>query len=196
MNTVTQDTPHQAHAMVNGVRRNRSSLYKVLTKMKTDNGLMIQNDPLRRTILSGQIGLAITMIEQGCFVNSLHLIDAIRKDYIEIVKLIIALGVDVNGEDLQGENSGTYKPSSPLYKAVEEDKVECVRLLLEAGAKVDEASGTDGWTPLQRASMLHNIPIAKMLVECGANPNKKAPEGWTPIQLIRNKRYNKHGLNL
>lgn len=176
---------------MNKLRSNRSSLYKVLSKMKTDEyGTIVESDPLRLAILNGQTGLAMTMIEGGCIVNSLHLIDAIRRDSIKLVKLLITTGVDVNGDDLNDENREAWKLSSPLYKAVEENKTECVRLLLEAGAKVDEESGTDGWTPLQRASMLRNIPVAKMLVEHGADPNKRSPEGWTPAKLIRSKRPN------
>lgn len=69
---------------------------------------------------------------------------------------------------------------SLLHLAVHQEKLEVVRLLLEAGADLN-ANGDHGRTPLYYAVHEKNYEIAKLLLAKGADPNKSDSDGYAPI---------------
>jgi len=69
---------------------------------------------------------------------------------------------------------------SPLMYAAREGHIETARLLLNAGARVDEVDKND-ITPLFMAISNNHIDMAKFLIEKGANINARDWYGRTPL---------------
>ncbi|KAK8052649.1 Ankyrin repeat domain-containing protein 50 [Apiospora saccharicola] len=82
--------------------------------------------------------------------------------YIDVARLLIERGADVNAADKDRR--------TPLTWALDRGYVNIARLLIERGADVDVAS-KDGWTPLTRALNKGYVDIAKLLIEQGADRN-------------------------
>jgi ankyrin repeat protein len=91
------------------------------------------------------------------------LVEAIDKEFLEIVSLFINAGLDVNFELLDG---------IPLERAVMKGNVPVVKVLLEGGADTNyPLRSNDNYTPLFSAACNGDIDIVKLLVEAGANVN-------------------------
>ncbi len=120
------------------------------------------NSLLKESILKNDIEKAKLAINEGADVNDGALIiDAVRSSTPEMVKLIAQSGANL-------EVVGGFQDSTALWYAVDEQKIDAVRILIEAGANVDVA-GFLGETPLISASVGGNIELTKLLLEAGAN---------------------------
>jgi uncharacterized protein len=69
-----------------------------------------------------------------------------------------------------------------LLFAARQGAVDCVQVLVAAGADVNEAS-VDGSSPLLVAVQNGSWDIARFLLDHGANPNLANAKGWTPLYL-------------
>ena len=76
---------------------------------------------------------------------------------------------------------------TPLVYAAREGCLECARILLDAGANVNQST-TYGWTPLLTATQNRHYLLGKYLLEHGANPNLANKGGWTPLYLATDNR--------
>jgi len=101
------------------------------------------------------------------------------RDMDDELRKLIAKGQDVNARE-----DGNW---TPLHFAANKNKVDTVRILLDAGAEVD-AVNNKGETPLL-LSVSHNDPeapaVIKLLREHGADPYRVANDGFSPIRLAR-----------
>ncbi len=68
---------------------------------------------------------------------------------------------------------------TPLHFAATYGHLELARVLLAHGAEVDDA--TPGETPLDRAVIMHDVPMATLLLEHGANPDHPSAAGLTAL---------------
>jgi len=94
-------------------------------------------------------------------IENLH--DACEQGDIKEVKVLIAAGFNVN----------EYKNDlSPLHKAVYENQIEIVSLLLDKGAVIDQQTKGNFRSPLEIACARGNLDIVKLLLKRGANPNR------------------------
>ena len=123
------------------------------------------------------INEAKRLISEGADLNvqvigksPLHL--AIEKDELEMSRLLIEHGADVNAEDDLG--------SAPLHGANYSDNVDLAKFLIEHGANVN-AEDDLGSTPLHGASYSGNVDLAKLLIEHGANVSAENESGSTPL---------------
>ena len=92
--------------------------------------------------------------------------------------------VNKEGVRPQGDPKGGL---TALIFAAREGSLDCVQLLLKAGADINQTS-VDGSSPLLVAVQNGNYSIATYLVEHGANPNLANKKNWTPLYLtVKNR---------
>ena len=107
---------------------------------------------------------------------------------LEISKLLIEHGAEVNSKDVYGY--------TPLIRAVIKDYKDIVELLLKNKANVN-ARTNDSFTALVYAK---SKEVAELLIEYGANIDEKLNYGFTPLMLTNNKEIAelliKHGAKL
>jgi ankyrin repeat protein len=76
---------------------------------------------------------------------------------------------------------------TPLVFAAREGDLESARLLVKAGANINQQTEY-GWTPLLTAVNNRNYQLAQFLVEQGADVNLPNKGGWTPLYLASDNR--------
>ncbi len=74
-----------------------------------------------------------------------------------------------------------------LVLAAREDCLDCVELLLGAGADVNQKTNY-GWTALLTATQNRHYKLAAYLLDHGANPNLVNTGGWSPLYLATDNR--------
>ena len=80
-----------------------------------------------------------------------------------------------------GELIGGHGGLTPLLHAAREGHADVVRLLLEAGAPIDQVSGGDGTSPMLIAMINGHFDLVLELLEQGADPNLASIAGATPL---------------
>ncbi|KAJ5697705.1 SPX N-terminal [Penicillium malachiteum] len=100
---------------------------------------------------------------------------ATKANFVDIVRLLVDAGVDINYQDEQGETA--------LHVAARFGHDECARILLEGTdfqkANTELAENTYAWTPLFIACVDGNLNVAKLLIEAGADLERFDSSGWT-----------------
>jgi ankyrin repeat protein len=127
---------------------------------------------------------------------------AAAENHSDVVQALIDRGADVHAHSIiagytpsnEGYTPSTYLPVgsfTPLLFAVREGHLECVRVLLAAGADANETV-PNGATALTIAILNGHFEVGALLVEKGANANV-SQQGWTPLhQLIWARNPNRH----
>jgi len=95
------------------------------------------------------------------------------------------------GNGFFGRGRGAREPDggelTPLVYAARSGSIEVARVLLEAGADVNQLTRY-GWSPLLAATQNRNYQMGKFLLEHGADPNLANKGGWTPLYLATDNR--------
>jgi ankyrin repeat protein len=121
-------------------------------------------------LLVGDIDKAKLLLAHGATMNPQHrgsqpaTFFAIAGHHPGVLSWLIEGGAPVNAADDFG--------TTPLMKAVEEQSLPCVDVLLAAGADVDAASTTG--SVLSRAG---TAPVARRLLDAGADPGELSNDG-------------------
>jgi ankyrin repeat protein len=127
---------------------------------------------------------------------------AAAENHADVVQALIDRGADVHARSdtagftpsNEGYLPGTFLPVgdfSPLFFAVRGGYLDCVRLLLAAGADANE-SLPNGATALTVAIMNAHYDVAAFLLDKGADA-KTSAQGWTPLhQLVWARNPNRH----
>ncbi|HEY6509748.1 MAG TPA: ankyrin repeat domain-containing protein, partial [Vicinamibacterales bacterium] len=147
---------------------------------------------------TGQVEAARTLLKRGAKVNAVEkwrgqtaLMWAVAQGHSAMVRELIAQGADVNARSIvndwsrqvTGEPRAVYRPAgglTPLLFAAREGCVECVDLLVAAGADINRAD-PEAITPLLMAVMNMQFDTAAALIRRGANPNKWDLWGRGPL---------------
>lgn len=99
---------------------------------------------------------------------------------IEVVKLLLNLGVDVNAKD---DISGC----TALMFATQNNYKKLVQILLERGADVNAQVDDSNSTPLMAAVQRDNKAIVKILLDAGANIDAEDYYGITPSMFTKDR---------
>ena len=147
---------------------------------------------------TGQVEAARVLLKKGAKVNAVEkwrgqtaLMWAVAQGHTAMVKELIANGADVNvrsivndwDRQVTGEPRAVYRPAgglTPLLFAAREGCVDCVDLLVNAGADINYAD-PEAITPLLMAVMNMQFDTAAALIRRGANPNKWDLWGRGPL---------------
>ena len=99
---------------------------------------------------------------------------AIYGGAFDAAKQMLAMGVDINGQDMAG--------NTPLFMACMNGDPEFAKFLLGLGADPN-IKNTRNSTPLMYAASRGNTKMVKLLLENGANVNVQSKEGETALTL-------------
>ena len=75
---------------------------------------------------------------------------------------------------------------TPLLFAARQGDIESAKLLVAAGAKIDQVSGGDNTSPMLMAIINGHFDLAAYLLEQGANPSLASDNGVTPLYATLN----------
>jgi len=94
---------------------------------------------------------------------------------LKLVKLLVDKRADINATNTKG--------TTPLYFAVQEQKVDIVRFLLEIGARVDiiRFQHKEKYSVMTMAAETGNTEIIYLLIKGGANVNHVCGNGMTAL---------------
>lgn len=104
---------------------------------------------------------------------------AVNADNAEVVRALMSAGARV---DLQGKGGSTA-----ILHAAAKGAYDCLKELVVPGIGLDIV-GTNGITPLMKATLNHDVKSVKLLLEAGANPASQMLDGSTAIYFaVRTK---------
>ncbi len=147
---------------------------------------------------SNHILLAKLLLEHGAQVNLKEkwkqqnaIIWAAAQSQPEMLRVLLAAGGDPNSQSMDNERDRyvtqerrfQWRPAggmSALAYAAREGCLECVRLLIQEGANLDEGDA-ENVTPLNLAIMNMHFDTAAYLIKAGANVNKWSLRGENPL---------------
>lgn len=140
--------------------------------------------PLHFAANFGDIEQVKNELEKGTPVDSPEtkklssaLMFASERGFIEIVKLLVSHGADINYQNKFG--------FSPLHASAYGDHIAVAKLLTENGAEVD-AKDDKGRTPLYFAAERNALQVAELLIEKGAGINTLSDNNWPPLYAAAN----------
>ena len=120
--------------------------------------------PLVEACRKGYIDIARLLLENGADTAGTALMAASRKGRINIVRLLLEHGANPNSYPIPIPYS-----RSALMEASVKDHVDVAQLLLENGA--DPHLHSDGWTALTLAADEGNTEVMRLLLQNGVDPN-------------------------
>ncbi|MBY0402265.1 MAG: ankyrin repeat domain-containing protein, partial [Cyanobacteria bacterium] len=158
-----------------------ASLLKVLLEHGADPNLRNNygGTALLTAVQRNSLELTMMLLEKGANPNistaygQSCLSAAVNNQHQEMVELLLKNGADINLRPTAGH--------TPLFSAVWKKHLAMAEYLIAKGATVDGISGREDYTPLWAASNMGHIPLMKLLLEKGANPNYAQSQGVTPL---------------
>jgi len=155
------------------------SLIDAKVEPNDDAKALFGSTPLLSAFMLGKKPLAHALVLLGSDVHATNNDDgrtalhyAVWYGWVEIVKLLIEAGADVNAKSNEGDTA--------LHDTVLKNRVEIARMLIKAGADVN-AKYNEGNTALHWAARLNNVKIVRILIEAGSDVNEKDNDGDTAL---------------
>jgi len=168
--------------------------------------------PLMMAARSGSADTVKVLLDQGAKVNAAETLRgttaimwAAEQGHSAVVELLAEHGADLHAQSKtltpigrrglgfarentpRRPNDPVIGGLTPLLFAVREGSLECVRLLAEKGADVNQTS-VDGSSPLLVAVQNGFYGVAHYLLDHGANINLGNAKGWSPLYLaVKNR---------
>lgn len=164
-----------------------SSISEGLRLLDEEPKLIVARNGLGETALhylavENQIDAARTLVTRGADVNTLSdvggtpLSEAASLGYVDLVKYLLSVGARLKVD-------GQHEPT--IHQAVRSGKPEMVKLILEAGAEVNEIASLDE-TPLHLAAEEDaNAEIVRILVAAGADLQAMRIFDETPLAVAQ-----------
>lgn len=142
---------------------------------------MPQNDELVRAAVAGKLDTVKRLIEAGADPNSVdqHGMGPLLTFHPEVTCYLLHNGAN---PDLQRNENTT-----PVLSAVA-GNIDCLRLMIEAGANVNRASKHNGETALHFAASGTQTEPVHLLLAAGADPNAPTKPGMKTFAMWRDVR--------
>ncbi|HXD18149.1 MAG TPA: ankyrin repeat domain-containing protein [Vicinamibacterales bacterium] len=145
-----------------------------------NKALLSGETPLMTAVDAGNAEAARVLLAHGADVNAREarggqtaLMWAVANREPAIVKLLLDRGADPRARSKRG--------FTPLLFAAQQGDVESGRLLLQAGADVNDRSGSDRKTPLIVAAASGGNAFSALLLDKGADPDLADEGGFTAL---------------
>jgi hypothetical protein len=154
-------------------------------------------NPLKNAVDEGHLEIVKVLIAAGADVNAINEIGGFPPLYLAVLQgyLDIVKVLIAAGADVNAKGGGYNCPESVLHRAVIEGRLEIAQALLEAdGIDVNAEGGYGGETALQRAVIGGNVDIVKALIDAGADVNAKNKEGKAALSLAAS--YGRYAITL
>lgn len=110
--------------------------------------------------------------------NKPMFVHAINNGDMHILELLYLKGANID------DSYGPWN-STPLYTALDLQRVEIARLLVEKGASINQVSGFEKTTPLHLAAQNGYLELLKTMVQKGGNVHTRNKDGYTPLDIAR-----------
>jgi type II secretion system protein G len=141
--------------------------------------------PLLCAITGDKIDVVRLLLDHGADINTYDPFDAALHIAVEHDNIeILNLLVAAKGVDINIKNVSGETPLHMASYSKLPHKIEILKLLISKGADIN-ARDDDGYTPLHRAIDAGNMKIVKILVLKGANVNEKTKNGDSPLKLAQ-----------
>jgi ankyrin repeat protein len=114
----------------------------------------------------GDVEIVRALVQAGADAAPLLGVVSLKAATLDLVRFLLDAGADVNLP---------MAPRAPLAWAALAGRADLLALLLERGAKVDEARGPSGETALATACANGHESVVKMLLRAGADPRRGTP---------------------
>jgi|GEM_PF-1460957 len=133
----------------------------------------------------GPIEAMILLLRSGAVVegkgtpgDATPLLVAVINKQLEAARILLGCGANPNVRDDEGD--------SPLRMSVEKDDREMATLLLRCGADktINSFGGFSGMTALGRAVWQLNVPMVKLLLDAGADPESLDLDFKTALERL------------
>jgi ankyrin repeat protein len=140
-------------------------------RLENVTALMVASRAGRREVVQ-------RLCEAGANVNAqtrqgdTALIHAASANWPGVVAYLLLAGADVHHANRRGQTALTLGIPAPWPQQDEARAIDCVNMLLAAGARVDGRAG-DGTTPLHEAIARAQLAVVRLLLLRGADPNRK-----------------------
>jgi ankyrin len=143
--------------------------------------------PLMTAAWTGSVEVVTQLLASGADVHAAEssrqqnaLMWAVSEKHPEVVRLLLDHGADIHARSaaqiVRRRGSGGY---TPLLFAARVGDATSVRILLDAGANVDDTA-EDGLSALALATVRGHVDVATLLLERGADP-EGAEAGYTAL---------------
>jgi len=194
-----------ATALTEAVQTNDAELVTLMLQSGADPNLGNDDDetPLMLAARAGSLPMVEALVKAGAKINTrekfrgqsalMWAVGTSTQGAAAVTELLIRNGAEVDfraaandwGNQITGEPRAQYRPTgglTPLLYATRSGCLECAKLLVKAGAKIERPT-PDGVSPLMNAIDSGNYAIASFLLDQGANPHLQDWWGRTALYI-------------
>ena len=192
----------KAHTLLHcATKKKHESVAELLINYGADVNIKDQAGypPIFYAIDTSDIKITKLLLNNGADIHGIQcktqlLNIAVKKEYKEIVEILLQHGADVNAVDkhgrtalhftVSGEDDNNFIRFFYDYDDSEDSdvKTEIVKLLLKHGAHVD-AKANNGIMTLHAAVQRGHVKVVDALLEHNANVNSRTTKGTTPLHV-------------